>query len=236
MTPGGSILAVAGAVEHAAVVDRAAALTEGWAGRALDIRVGDDPARGYLHEPDQTDQTHIAVAMDAPVEGSDESWLERVATAVLSGGMSGRLFTELRERRSLCYSVHAAYGAEADYGRRVAYVGTTPERAQESLDTLLGELRRIGTGPGAVTAEEHRRAVVGLKSRLVFSGESSGARASALAHDVRKLGHARSLEEMAERISGVTLAALNDYLSSRTLGRITVASIGPAALSAPAGV
>ena len=232
--PGGSVIAIAGDVDHDRAHAALESLLSGWAGEAPDVDFDpDDAPRGVTHEDDQTDQTHIAVAYDAPPETARECWLERVATAVLSGGMSGRLFTEVRERRALCYSVHASYGAEARYGRTVAYAGTTPDRAQETLDVLLAELRRLGEPAGRVTPEEFERAVVGLKSRLVFSGESSGARAGALAHDVRKTGRPRSLDELARAIDAVTLDDLNDYLGARDLGRLTVATVGPKPLQAP---
>ncbi|MEO1128722.1 MAG: pitrilysin family protein [Planctomycetota bacterium] len=225
--PEGAILAVAGDVDPNHIADRLNTLLEGWTGTATDLSWNDDAPRGMHHEPDQTDQTHIAIAMDAPPETDEtNAWLCRVATAVLSGGMSGRLFTEVREKRSLCYAVYATYGAEARYGRVVAYSGTTPDRAQETLDVLLSELQRIRTPEGRITPDEFRRAVVGLKSRLVFSGESSAARAAALAGDIRKLGRARSLDEMAERIDAVTLDDLNASLEGQGLGTITVATIG----------
>lgn len=230
----GSIIALAGDVDADAVERRLNGLLEGWGGRAAEVSVEGSGPRGYHHEQEKTDQIHIAVAYDGPRETDEEaSWLERMATAVLSGGMSGRLFTEVREKRSLCYSVWASYGAEREYGRTVAYAGTTPERAQETLEVLMNELRRIGRGEGEVTEEELERARVGMKSRLVFSGESSSARATALAHDVRKLGRARSLDEMAARIDQVELGALNGYLAGRELGRVTVATIGPKELRAP---
>lgn len=229
--PTGSILAIAGAVDHAKVVDQVKRLTETWKGAALPIGTGAPGPRGYHHEEDDTDQIHIAVAYDAPAETSPDAWLERMATAVLSGGMAGRLFSEIREKRSLCYSVHAGYGGDTTFGRTVAYAGTTPERAQETLDLLLAELRRIRTPAGAVTEAELDRARVGMVSRLVFAGESTGARASAIAGDIRKIGRARSMDDMLRKIEGVTLEVLNAYLARTTdLGKISVATIGPAAL------
>ena len=227
-TPEGSIIALAGAVDHERVRTRLDETLSGWSGRPPAIETGATPSRGYVHEVDKTDQVHIGVAYDGPREtDEDRAWLERIATAVLSGGMSGRLFTEVREKRSLCYSVWASFGADREYGRTVAYAGTTPERAQETLDVMMGELRRVGRGDGAVTQEELERARIGMKSRLVFSGESSGARASALAGDMRKLGRARTLEEMASRIDAIELDALNAYLGERDLGELTVATLGP---------
>ena len=152
---------------------------------------------------------------------------------VLSGGMSGRLFTEVREKRGLCYSVSAGYRAERDFGAVTAYVGTTPERAQESLDVLTQELQRIHTPAGAITQEEFQRAVIGSKSRLIFSGESTGARAAALAADQHRVGRPRSLGELAEEIDRVTLDQVNNYLTRRSLGTPTIQTLGPAELTAP---
>jgi predicted Zn-dependent peptidase len=127
--------------------------------------------------------------------------------------------------------VSASYTGNRDFGRALAYVGTTPERAQESLDVLLAELRRINTPEGKVTREEFDRAVTGFKSSLVFSGESTAARASALARDQFRLGRPRSLEELAAAIDAVTLEQVNDYLSTRSLGTLTVQTLGPAPLT-----
>lgn len=224
--PHGSIIALAGDVDHDRIRDRLDALLDGWQGRATPVIPTGDPSRGIHHETDDTDQTHIALAIDAPSESEQDAWYERLLVAVMSGGMSGRLFTEIREKRSLVYSVWASYGADRDYGRTIAYAGTTPERAGETLRVLKEQFARLATREGAITADELRRAKVGFKSKLVFSGESSGARAAALATDHRKLGHARSLEELEAGIDSVTLEALNDYAARRSLDSMTVVSIG----------
>ncbi len=228
--PEGSILALAGDVDPDRAAEQLNTLFQGWEGAAPGIEMTDTTDRGAHHLDDETNQCHIAIAWDSPTESDPACWLERTATAVLSGGMSGRLFTEVREKRALCYSVWASYGADKDYGRSVAYSGTTPERAQETLDVLLGELERINTSAGTVTQSEFDRAIVGMKSRLVMSGESTSARASALAADVRKIGRARTLEELASNVDAVTLEGVNDYLSARSLGEITVCTLGPSAL------
>jgi len=232
--PGGSIIAVAGAVRPDEIAEQLEELFESWQGEAPDVETEDSAARGYAHETDASNQVQIIVMHDAPAEADSNSMLERVATAVLSGGMSGRLFTEVREKRGLCYAVSAAYSAGRDFGTVHAYVGTTPERAQESLDVLVAELQRVTTNQGAVTTEEFDRAIVGLKSRLVFSGESTNARASALALDQHRLGRGRTLEEITDAVSAVTLDAVNGYLASRPLGRPTIQTLGPAELTPPA--
>src|SRR5262249_20562126 len=134
----------------------------------------------------------------------------------------------------LCYSVSAGYKGDRDFGGVTAYVGTTPQRAQESLDVLLAELRRIQNEAGAVTKEEFSRAIVGMKSRLVFSGESSAARALAIGADFFRLGRCRTLEELSREVDAVTLERVNEYLGRRQLGRTTIQTVGPAPLTPPA--
>jgi predicted Zn-dependent peptidase len=155
--------------------------------------------------------------------------LERLATAVLSGSTSGRLFTEVRQKRSLCYSVGASYRAGRDRGYVALYAGTTPERAHETLDVCRAEIDRL-FGSGDITPEEFRRAVIGLKSHLVMQGESTPARAAALGRDHFRLGHARSLEEIADAADAIGLDELNAYVAGRAVGACTVVSIGGVAL------
>ena len=231
--PGGSFITAAGDVDADELASKLDEQLEGWAGEGGTYRVSGEPARGYAHEHDDSNQVQILVVHDAPMETHEDSVLERVAVGVLSGGMSGRLFTEVREKRGLCYSVSAGYRADKAFASVSSYVGTTPERAQESLDVLLDELRRISEG---VSADELERAKIGMKSRLVFGGESTAARASALGGDMRVLGRARSLRELTDRIDGVTLDQINAYLARRELGRLTIQTVGPEALTPPEGV
>jgi len=199
--PGGSIVGVAGEVDPDRIERQLEELLDGWTGSAEDVQQQAPPDRGLTHLHEETAQVHIGVAYDAPKEADEHSMLERLAVNVLSGGMSGRLFTEVRERRSLCYSVNASYAAGRDRGQVSLYAGT-----------------------------EFRRAVVGLKSRLVMQGESSTARASALTRDQFRLGRPRSLDEIAEAVEAITREALNAYLAERDFGELTVVSLGPTPL------
>lgn len=231
--PVGSVLAIAGPVDADAIANRLNTLLKGWTGSATTIPRAAAPARGYAHETDQSNQVQILALFDAPTESHPDCRLERAAAAVLSGGMSGRLFTEVREKRALCYSVAAGYSTEKDTGTLSAYVGTTPERAQQSLDVLWSELQRLATPEGRATPEELQRAMIGMKSRLIFSGESTGARAGALTGDFIRLGRARPLSELIAQIESLTLDELNAYLARRTAGRPTIQTLGPTPLTPP---
>lgn len=232
--PVGSILAVAGAVDPAALARQLNELLKGWSGAAAPLRPSTHlPARGtHHHEMDPSNQVHIFVGHDAPAERDPDAALERVLAGVLSGGPSARLFTECRERRSLCYSVSASYAADKEFGRVVAYIGTTPDKAQQALDVLRSELQRVTPGCGGeITEGEHQRAVVGVKSSLIFSGESTSARAAALASDMHRLGRPRPLTEIAASIDAVTLERLREYAQRRKIGAMTSVSLGPVALA-----
>jgi predicted Zn-dependent peptidase len=233
--PVGSILAIAGAVDPDATTRALESLLAGWTGTAQPFTLAANPLRGrYHHEPDEAaSQVQIYLAHDAPPEPDPLCPLERMLSAILSGGAACRLFVEVREKRALCYSVSSAYSADRAFGRVTAYVGTTPDKAQQSLDVLRAELARVN-GPtssgGGVTAEELTRAKTRVKSNLVFAGESTAARAGALAGDYHRLGRARPLSELADQVDAVTLNALNGYLCRRQPGEMTIVTLGPRAL------
>ncbi len=227
--PGGSILAVAGCVDPKALAGRLDAIFSGWKGRTREPSEIEPAPRGRVHFAQDTSQVHIGLAYDAPAEPDPDSMMERLAVGVLSGGTSARLFSEVRQKRSLCYSVSASYTAGRDFGLVGLYAGTTPERSDETLKVCIGEIERLREG---VTLDEFKRSVIGLKSQLIMQGESTAARAAAIGNDQFRLGRARTLPELAQQIDTITFDGLNAYLRSRQIGEFTVATIGaPGAVS-----
>lgn len=230
--PGGSILSFAGRFDWNALVKQVESLLGDWQGQRPDLKPAQQPARGYEHVEAETSQMHIGVAYDAPPEPDELSIYQKAATAVLSGGMSGRLFSEIREKRGLCYAVFATYAGQKDRGAVLGYAGTTTPRAQETLDVLTEQLSALKEG---ASDSEFQRAVVGMKSRVVMQGESTGARAAAIADDVYNRGEARTLEQIASQIDALTLDELNAYLANHPVGDLTVVTIGPNALELKQG-
>ncbi|MEO1585349.1 MAG: pitrilysin family protein [Planctomycetota bacterium] len=234
--PGGTIIGVAGDVDAERVVDAVSEALDGWAGDWEEPSPVGAAPRGVDHIEDDSNQVQILTMHEAPIEADEPASIrEKLAASVLSGGMSGRLFTEVREKRGLCYAVSAGYRGDDRFGSLSAYVGTTPERAQESLDVLNSELRRIRTPEGAVTEAEFERARTGMRANVVFHGESTSARSGALVSDFRKVGRGRTLDEMTALIDSVTLGSLNEYLVSTPLGGATLQTLGPSSLEAPPG-
>lgn len=235
--PSGSILAIAGDVELEAVADHVESLLTDWSGPKPEEPAEIPPERGVAHIEDESNQVQILLFAEAPTERDERSaLLTKIAINVLSGGMSGRLFTEVREKRGLCYAVSAGYRGDDRFGMLSAYVGTAPDRAQQSLDVLVDEMQKVFTPEGRITQEEFARAKIGMKSGVVFHGESSSGRAGAISGDMRRLGRVRSLDEILRNLESVTLDELNDYLSSCSLRGVTLQTLGPVELTPPASL
>ena len=225
--PDGSVLAFAGKLDFERLKVMVAEHLSGWQGAADEPGARNGSARGYAFREAESTQVHIGLAYDALPETDESSILQHAATAILSGGMSGRLFTEVREKRGLCYAVFASYIGQRDRGVVLSYAGTTAPRAQETLDVLVGELRRLSDG---IEQDEFDRAVVGMKSRLVMQGESTAARARAIAVDQYLLGRPRTLGELADRVDSITLQKLRRFVADHPPGEMTIVTIGPSAL------
>lgn len=230
-TPQGAVLGFAGKFDWPRLKDLIAHHLGPWTGSVPEPDTQGSAPRGYTPLHAASTQVHIGLAYDAIPEPHELSLLQKAAAAVLSGGMSGRLFTQVREKRGLCYSVYAAYAGQKQYGCVLSYAGTTAPRAQETLDVLVAELRRLSDG---IDQGEFDRAIVGMKSRLVMQGESSQARAGSIAAEQYLYGRPRTLEEWAAKVDQITLANLNQFVRDHPPGPMTVVTIGPDPLHPPA--
>ena len=234
--PAGAILSVAGDVEADDVIERAHELFGDWSGRANEPIEPTPPPGQFKFIEQDSQQTHIGLAYRTLPATHADQYKAKLAVEVLSGGMSGRLFSEIREKKGLCYSVHAGYSslAGAELADPIAsvfcYAGTSNERAQATLDALVHELNRLKEG---VTQAELDRARVGLKAGTVMSGESTASRASSLISDYTTHGRIRTLDEILAAVDAVTVDDLNAFLSDHPPGDFTVVLTGPKALDLP---
>lgn len=210
LTPQGGILAFAGEVEWGRLKEALGPwlLWEG-PGWTPPPPVLNPPTRLVDRRP--TAQVQIGLAYRDVGAGEEGFYPARLALEVLSGGMSSRLFTEVREKRGLVYAVSAFPAGVKGQGLLMAYAGTTPNRAGETLEVLRGEVERLAQG---VTAEELARAKVALRTSLVLGDESVRARASSLARDQFYWGRPRSLEEIEGAILGTGLEEVNAFLEA----------------------
>ena len=222
--PEGVVIAAAGGAsweELSALVEEAFG---DWQGSPPQLPRVEVEAPRRHHVTADTSQVQIGLAYPGLAPQHSDWYRHTLAMNVLSGGTASRLFSEVREKRGLAYSVHAGARAVRGYGYVVARAGTTPDRADETLDVMLDEISRLGQG---VAADELERARTGILSNLVMQGESSGARAAALAHDIYLRGEARSLAQIKSMVSTISLNDVNSFLALQTPPRPTVLTLGP---------
>jgi predicted Zn-dependent peptidase len=232
-SPRDAILGIAGKVDVRAMVGLVEDLFGGWKAKpAPEFVTGPrGPARDHI--PHDSTQTQIGIAYDSVAYRDPGYYAAWAAVSVLSGGMSSRLFTEVREKRGLCYSVFAMLNSLRDQGRILCYAGTTVERAQETLDVTLAELIRLGKGIGH---DELDRCKARAKSSLIMQQESSSARASSIARDWYHLGRVETLDEVREKIDALTVDALLEHLAEHPAKDFTILTLGPKPLEVNLGV
>jgi predicted Zn-dependent peptidase len=231
--PNGTILGVAGRVDWEQLKDCVEQALGGWQPRPEQPIVAISAPVKYEHIDYSSNQTQVGIAYPTVPYRHPQYFTAWGAVGVLSGGMSARLFTEVRERRGLCYSVYASYHSLRELAGVFCYAGTSAERAQETLDVTVGELLRLAEG---VESHEVVRLKARIKSSLIMQQESSSSRSSSLARDWYHLGYARTLEEVGRQIDALTSEGISAYLVENPPRDFTIVTLGPAELEVPVGV
>lgn len=225
--PNGAIIGVAGHVDWRQLVDQVGELFGDWKPREI-AEPPEGPAgpkTDHLHH--DSNQTQIGIAYPSVPYRHPDYFQASGAVGVLSGGMSSRLFTEVREKRGLCYTVYASYHTHLDRACVLCYAGTTAPRAQETLDVTLDQLRLLAKG---VRAEELERLKTRVKSSLVMQQESSSARSGAIARDWYHLGRVRTLDEINDIVDNLSAKSINSYLAENPPQDFTIVTLGSEAL------
>jgi predicted Zn-dependent peptidase len=178
----------------------------------------------YHHLQHEGAQVHIGLMTPTITPQNADYYNVRAAVAVLSGGMSSRLFTEVREKRGLCYVVGASYHCLKEMAGIGCYAGTTPDKAQQTYDVIIAEFKKLAEGIGQ---EELQRAKIGLESGLIMQSESTIARAQAAAMDFYMLGKVRTLDEIKQQIEKTTVKSVLDFLKKNPFNKFCSVTIGP---------
>ena len=228
--PNGAILSVAGKIDVPRLRDHVGKLFASWQSAPIpgpDEVPGDGTPWHIAHE---SNQTHITISYESVPYAHRDYYQARAAVGVLSDGMSSRLFTEVREKRGLCYAVYAVCHTLRDRGSVFCYAGTTTERAQETLDVMLHELRSIADG---VRPDELQRLKARLKSSLIMQQESSASRSNSIAADWYYLQRVQTLEEVGQIVDNLTCESINGYLAQHPPTDFLVVTLGQRGLELP---
>jgi predicted Zn-dependent peptidase len=189
------------------------------------------PLKNYI--PFESGQSHVGVAYPTTPYKHPDYFQAWAAVGVLSSGSSSRLFTEVREKRGLCYTVHASLHTQRDRASVLCYAGTTAERAQETLDVTVGELLRLA---GGIEQSELDRLKARIKSSLIMQQESTSARSGAIARDWYHLGRVRTLEEVGRLVDELSAESINAFLDENPPRDLLVVTLGPEPLEVPIGI
>lgn len=228
--PSGAILAMAGNLDPIQTRDEVGKRLGDWTGQAPTAVERIAPRSRCHHQTQESEQTHIGIAYPTISETHAEYYTLRLVAEALGGGMSGRLFTEIREKRGLAYSVSAGYSGLKGVGSILGYAGTSPDRAQATLDCFIAELHRVTDG---ITIDELHRAQIGLKASTIMAGESTSARSASIAHDYFMRGRIRSMQEILDEIDAVTIDRANAFLKTNPPADLTIVTVGPQELKFP---
>ncbi|TWT71988.1 M16 family metallopeptidase [Crateriforma conspicua] len=221
---GQSILAVAGKVDASRVIDWAEQLFGDWkTGTAKPPMTPDGhPAREHIAA--DSNQTHLGFSFDSLPYGHDDYFAMRAGIGILGDGMSSRLFDRVREQRGLCYTVSLSCNSLKQTAGVFGYAGTTPPRAQETLDVTLREIRNLTDD---LQQAELDRWKVRIQSNLIMEQESSSSRASSLVSDWYQLGRLMSLRQLESEIESLTLDQIRQYYQDHPPGRFRIVVLGP---------
>jgi len=213
------VIAAAGAVDHQSIV---AEVESRFGGFADPQAPAPEPARfsgGSRIEQRDLEQVHVAFALEGVRQRDPSIYSLQVFTNILGGGMSSRLFQEVREIRGLCYSVYAFHAAYADTGMLGIYAGTDASDLPELMRVVVDE---IGNAAETITEAEIVRSKAQMKAGLLMALESSGARAEQLARQMMIYGRPIPLDEIVDKIEAVTVE------SARAAGRAMISRSRPA--------
>lgn len=224
---GNVVVAVAGNATHERVTE---GVTSRFAGRGgvadrSRVKVTGDPTSLHVF-PRQTEQAHVVIGLRALARDDDDRYALSVLNQGLGGGMSSRLFQEIREKRGLAYSVYSYRHGFEETGMLAAYVGTAPHQALDVVKLLHAEFDRL-VEDGGLGDEELDRAKGAIKGSLALSNESPGARMNRIGRSEITLGEVPTVDDLIARVDAVGPADVARVVQ-RVFGQErTLVAVGP---------
>ena len=183
------------------------------------------PSGSRLIRNRTTEQAHIMLGTNGLSRSHPDRFAFGIVNAALGGGMSSRLFQEIREQRGLAYSVYSYHQMYAEAGLFAMYSGTTPGRAGEALSLLQLEAEKMASD--GLTSEEFERAKGHVKGSMVLSLEETSGRMSRLGRSETGHGEILSLDEMLDRVDRVSLQEANRVATAVLSQPMSLTVLGP---------
>lgn len=227
LTPERLVISVAGAFDRDAIVDTAARRFGALAAKSSPAPAPARPSAGAADETRRLEQTHLVLSWPAPAAPSESLFAARLFAEIFGGGMSSRLFQEVRERRGLVYTIDAFLDTFEDDGRLIVYAGCSPENARAVAAIVRAELEALAArGP---SADELARAKAVARAQLLMGAEAPSARAEARASQVLMRDRLIPFEELRARIEAVSAEQVGALAQAALAGPACAAALGPKA-------
>jgi predicted Zn-dependent peptidase len=231
-TTGNTVVAAAGNLRHEQILDL---VQRHFADLPTDPVLTAEPGRyegGEFREERDLDQVHIVLGFPSVAYNHPDYYPTMLLSTLLGGGMSSRLFQEVREKRGLVYSVYSFTAPAMDGGLFGIYAGTGESEAEELMPVTLEELRKVQRD---VSEAELSRARAQVKAGLLMSLESTGSRCEQLARQIQVFGRVVPTAETVAKINAVTIPDVQAAAARLFRAAPTLAALGPAGRVPPVG-
>lgn len=223
--PANMVMSAAGNLSHDTLVD----LAREHFSEDMTKGVGDTQGKakyvgGEVRETRDIDQVHLLLGFEGFSYRDDDFYAASVMSILFGGGMSSRLFQEVREKRGLVYAVYSFMAAYEETGVFGIYAGTGENDVKELIPVVCDEIGKLSQG---ISAEELNRAKAQLKSSILMSLESTSSRAEQLARQMMIFGRPIPAQESVDKVEAVDAQAIIDVSARIFQGNPTFAALGP---------
>ena len=218
------IISAAGAVQHEDFLNLCEKLFVEIGQKPAPVAVNAHYQGGEKRVLKAHEQVNLVLGFEGVSYEHPDYYAANVLASILGGGMSSRLFQEIREKRGLVYSIYAFHTPESDTGTFGVYAGTGETQVQELMPVLCDEIARLG---GTITEAELARAKAKLKARLLMRLENITSHAESNALDLLMRGRIMSEAELIQKIDAVQMADLKALAGRIFVGAPVLAALGP---------
>ena len=225
------VLSAAGSVDHEKIVSQVKLLFDKKAPISKAAMISSKYNGGEKQVDKNLEQAHFALAFEAPGYRDETIYTSQIYSIALGGGMSSRLFQEIREKRGLCYTIFAQGGAYSDTGLLTIYSGTSADSLKDLSDITISEMKRMAIDFEQIELD---RARVQMKAGLLMGLESASARAERLARMLTIWDRIPTLDEIVKKIDAVDLNDVRHFSDSIISNKKpTLSTYGPISNGVP---
>ncbi len=218
------VLAAAGRIDHEAFLSLVSEAFDSLPGEGAGAPEPASYRGGDYREGRELEQVHLLLGFESIGYLDEEYYTASVLSTLFGGGMSSRLFQEVRERRGLVYSIYSFLSAYQDGGLFGIYAGTGEDEIEELIPVVCDELSKLSLG---VLDQEVARARAQIKASILMGLENTGTRCEQLAQQILVYGRPLPVEEIVGRIEAVEAGGVRRMAERLASSRLTLASLGP---------